>query len=371
MPEIEVNDYSAVNNAPAKDDSPENPVVEEIEETVDALSKEENASDDPEETKDENIEDEWVDVLGSGQLKKKVVKQGEPDSRPQPTDICNIKLVGKLDDGTVVEQDDSFRMQLGGNEVVQGLDLVIAMMNVGEECIVIVGPRFAYGSIGLLPDIPPDVTITYTVELLKVDHEPDLDTVSFEKRKLVANVKRERGNWWYSRHDATKAIQCYRKALDILDDTVPFVDEKGNPIQIPDDVLKECSDLRLKVFNNLAAAQLMIQAYDSALASVENVIQCEPSNVKALFRKGKILTAKGCINEAIEILKQAFHLQPDNSAVKSELNRCLKIQQQEKQHEKNLYKKMLGQDKTEKEKGVEKPVVSFKILHDLRWQNRI
>lgn len=42
----------------------------------------------------------------------------------------------------------------------------------------------------------------------------------------------------------------------------------------------------LKVHNNLAAAQLKVQAYDAALQSVENVLRCQPLNVKALYRKG-------------------------------------------------------------------------------------
>jgi hypothetical protein len=45
----------------------------------------------------------------------------------------------------------------------------------------------------------------------------------------------------------------------------------------------------LKVYNNLAAAQMKIKAYDVALQSVENVLRCQPNNVKAVFRKGKVL----------------------------------------------------------------------------------
>jgi FK506-binding protein 8 len=46
---------------------------------------------------------------------------------------------------------------------------------------------------------------------------------------------------------------------------------------------------RLKVYNNLAAAQMKIKAYDAALQSVENVLRYQTNNVKALFRKGKVL----------------------------------------------------------------------------------
>jgi hypothetical protein len=49
-------------------------------------------------------------------------------------------------------------------------------------------------------------------------------------------------------------------------------------------LMEEC----LKVYNNLAAAQMKIKAYDAALQSVENVLRCQPNNVKAVFRKGKV-----------------------------------------------------------------------------------
>lgn len=47
-------------------------------------------------------------------------------------------------------------------------------------------------------------------------------------------------------------------------------------------------ETRVKVYNNLAAAQMKISAFDAALLSVENVLRCQPQNVKALFRKGKV-----------------------------------------------------------------------------------
>lgn len=45
---------------------------------------------------------------------------------------------------------------------------------------------------------------------------------------------------------------------------------------------------RLKTYNNMAAAQLKLQAYEPALRSVETVLLCQPRNVKALFRKAKV-----------------------------------------------------------------------------------
>lgn len=44
----------------------------------------------------------------------------------------------------------------------------------------------------------------------------------------------------------------------------------------------------MKVYNNMAAAQMKIQAWDQALKSLENVLNCQPNNIKALYRKGSV-----------------------------------------------------------------------------------
>lgn len=58
--------------------------------------------------------------------------------------------------------------------------------------------------------------------------------------------------------------------------------------QFTNDQLQELLETRVKVYNNLAAAQMKISAFDVALLSVDNVLRCQPKNVKALFRKGKV-----------------------------------------------------------------------------------
>lgn len=58
--------------------------------------------------------------------------------------------------------------------------------------------------------------------------------------------------------------------------------------QFTNDQLQELLETRVKVYNNLAAAQMKISAFDVALTSVDNVLRCQPENVKALFRKGKV-----------------------------------------------------------------------------------
>lgn len=73
--------------------------------------------------------------------------------------------MGKLDDGTEVENVQSMKLHLGDNEVVQGLDMAMALMDFGEKAEVKVNSRFAYGELGLKNDtddafiVPPGATV--------------------------------------------------------------------------------------------------------------------------------------------------------------------------------------------------------------------
>lgn len=300
-------------------------------------------------TKDNDIEDlnkdeNFMDILGNNQLTKKVLIKGTPDTRPERLYICKINLIGTLEStGEVVEKYDDFIFQLSDQEIVQGLDMAIALMDVGEKAEIKCAARFAYGSIGLQSkNIPPDATIIYTIELVSAHEESDLEKKSYESRKEIGNKKRERGNYFFERQEYNSAIQLYRRALEYLDESeggikYPTTDDDMEPTNAQ---LQELLEDRIKVYNNLAQAQMKIQAYDTALKSIDTVLQCQPNNVKALFRKGKILEAKADVAGAIPLLRKACSIDPDNKSIQNELSRLILKSKREARNEKDLYQKM-------------------------------
>lgn len=60
---------------------------------------------------------------------------------------------------------------------------------------------------------------------------------------------------------------------------------------------EEVQDYRVKCLNNLAAAQLKLEQYDEALHTSRDVLFLDPSNVKALFRTGKVRDMRQKYNE--------------------------------------------------------------------------
>ncbi|KAK5647393.1 hypothetical protein RI129_002285 [Pyrocoelia pectoralis] len=287
--------------------------------------------------------DGWEDILGSGSLMKKIVQEGKPDSRPQRMENCIINYTCTLEDGTLVEKKDKFQVQLGDYEVIQGLDLALSLMNVGEISKLKIQSRLAYGQKGLDTLVPPDATVHFDVELTSVEPDDEPKELSITQRRTKGNEKRDRGNWWYSRGENQLAIQCYRRALE-------YLDEVEGGIQFPTDDKSSASDTalqqiledRIHVFNNMAAAQLKLELYDAALQSLQTVLRCQPDNVKALFRKARVHKAKNDVQTALSYLKKAIKLSPNDGDILKEIASLEKIREKQKKSEKELAQRMLN-----------------------------
>jgi len=72
------------------------------------------------------------------------------------------KFDSSLDSG------EPFIFKLGAGEVIEGWDLGIEGMKVGGRRELLLAPQLAYGSRGAPPDIPPNSTLDFEVQLLAV-----------------------------------------------------------------------------------------------------------------------------------------------------------------------------------------------------------
>ena len=73
-------------------------------------------------TKEEEEEDpDWVDILGTGHLKKKVLREGQGmDTRPERGQLVTIKSSGQVEGGGQVDCNEEIQFVLGDGDVVQG-----------------------------------------------------------------------------------------------------------------------------------------------------------------------------------------------------------------------------------------------------------
>lgn len=88
-------------------------------------------------------------------------------------DQVSVHYTGWLEDGTKfdssLDRNQPFDFNLGQGMVIPGWDEGVAGMREGGKRKLVIPPDLAYGPSGFPPTIPPNATLTFEVELLKVN----------------------------------------------------------------------------------------------------------------------------------------------------------------------------------------------------------
>ncbi|KAH9855613.1 peptidyl-prolyl cis-trans isomerase [Lenzites betulinus] len=102
-----------------------------------------------------------------------VLTPGDKKHFPRKGDAVSVHYTGTLANGKVFDSSHArvapFVFNLGIGEVIKGWDQGIPLMSLGEKATLTVSPDLAYGSKGVPPTIPPNATLTFQIELLKIN----------------------------------------------------------------------------------------------------------------------------------------------------------------------------------------------------------
>ena len=99
------------------------------------------------------------------------VKAGSGAS-PHDGQVVVVHFTGWLDDGTQFDSSRDrkkpFGFPLGSGQVIKGWDEGVRGMRVGGTRRLVVPPALGYGSAGIPGVVPPDATLIFDVELLRI-----------------------------------------------------------------------------------------------------------------------------------------------------------------------------------------------------------
>ena len=137
----------------------------------------------------EEDRNDWIDILENGQLMKRIIDAGDTSSnRPQRGARVKFRLETRIKSTGELVPSETFAESyafVGDYDVMHGIDLLFPLMHLNEVAQVVIHERFAYGSSGKEPDVPPDCTLLCEVQLLDIewiDNESQLpirDRISF------------------------------------------------------------------------------------------------------------------------------------------------------------------------------------------------
>ncbi|XP_058093441.1 70 kDa peptidyl-prolyl isomerase-like isoform X1 [Magnolia sinica] len=257
-----------------------------------------------------------TEVTSDKKVLKKILKEGEGYEKPNEGAVVKVKLIGKLEDGTVFlkkghDEEEPFEFKTDDEQVIDGLDRAVMAMKKGEFALVTIAPEYAFSSSEVkqeLAVVPPNSTVYYEVELVSFVKDKESWDMNNEEKIEAAGKKKEEGNAMFKAGKYARASKRYEKAAKFVEYDSTFSEEEKKKSKV------------LKVTCNLnnAACKLKLKDYKEAEKLCTKVLEVESSNVKALYRRAQAYIQLADLDLAELDIKKALEIDPDNRDVKLE-----------------------------------------------------
>lgn len=256
------------------------------------------------------------EVTNDKKVLKRILKEGEGYERPNDGALVKVKLIGKLQDGTVFvkkghDEEEPFEFKIDEEQVVDGLDKAVKKMKKGEIALITIQPEYAFGAFDSpqeLAVVPGNSIVYYEVEMVSFVKEKESWDMSTQEKIEAAGKKKEEGNVLFKAGKYVRASKRYEKAVSFIEYDSSFSDDEKQQVKL------------LKVSCNLnnAACKLKLKEYKKAAKLCSKVLEIDNKNVKALYRRAQAYIQLVDLDLAELDIKKALEIDPDNRDVKLE-----------------------------------------------------
>lgn len=257
-----------------------------------------------------------------------------------------IRYKATLGDGTVfdeVPEGSEVEITTDDEQVPEGLDLALMKMKKGERALVtITDPKLAFGAAGhqgRLAAVPPDASpVIYDIALVSMVTAKEKWEMNGEEKVTAAQAVKDKGNAAYKAGKLDRAARLYGRAVELVGEKDlggAAGDKDGGP-----ETRAQLKELRKSAWLNLAAVELKRGHLREAEKNATKVLEADPANVKALYRRAQALTGLQDLLEAERDVKAALEVEPASTDLLALSKRLKVLIRQLNKKEAGLYKSM-------------------------------
>ncbi|MCL4122766.1 UNVERIFIED_CONTAM: hypothetical protein GTU68_041537, partial [Idotea baltica] len=212
--------------------------------------------------------------------------------------------------------------------------------------------QYTFGSAGNPSlGIPANTNVEYEVELRDFEKAKEAWEMSQDEKLAQAKLFKLKGTEYFKQEKYRLAIKQYKKVTDYVQYDSGLSNEEK----------EESHSTLLAGHLNLSMCHLKLKNYMAVKEHATKVLEMDPNNVKAYFRRGQALLNLSDVDEAKNDFEKCLSLDPSNKAALHQVQLCVGKKKQQKQKEKNLYGGMF--DKFAK--------VDAKKAHALKMKNDV
>ncbi|XP_031281283.1 70 kDa peptidyl-prolyl isomerase-like [Pistacia vera] len=250
-----------------------------------------------------------INVTGDGKVFKKIIKAGEGFDRPSEGSLVKVKYIARLEDGTIFErkgsEEEPFEFLTLEENINEGLDRAIMTMKKGEQAMVTVGGEYL-SSHEVSEVVSANSVLYYEVQLIDFTKDKPFWKMDTQEKIEACERKKHDGNLLFRAGKYWRASKKYEKAAKFIEFDHSFTDDEKHI----------ANALRLSCYLNNAACKLKLEEHSEASRLCTKVIELDPSNVKALFRRSQAYMKTSELEKAEADMKRALAIDPDNRDVK-------------------------------------------------------
>ncbi|XP_055390137.1 AH receptor-interacting protein [Condylostylus longicornis] len=180
--------------------------------------------------------------------------------------------------------------------------------------------------------------LEFTIELISIElpeqYQKERWQMTDDEKLTAIKDLREKGNDLYKTKDIKNAQDCYMQALGMIEQLM--LKEKPH-----DTEWLELAEMKVPLLLNFSQCRLIDNDYYAVIEHCNEVLQLDPNNVKALFRRGKAHLGVWNPDLAKKDLQKAAELDPVlKNVVAKELNNLAAQQRKRDEEDRKELKKL-------------------------------